>query len=103
TVPDFSVLNWNATTTPFVVERSEAPLFVATPGTASYGPYTIGNGEILDLYEIWVPAEAVGLPVWFSIASEGGDADLQLRFFDGSQPYHVKFSASYSENSGGPG
>ncbi|MEZ5066880.1 MAG: S8 family serine peptidase [bacterium] len=103
TVPDFSVLNWNATSTPFVVERSEAPVFVASPGTSSYGPYTIGNGEILDLYEVWVPAEAVGLPVHFSIASEGGDADLQLRFFDGSQPYQVKLSAWYSENSGGPG
>jgi hypothetical protein len=102
-VPDFSVLNWNASGDGFVVERSEAVFVIANPGIQTYGPFTIGPNGVLDNFEMWVAPASVGLPVNVSIAFDSGNANLGVSVFDGSAPYHNKFTYSGSSNFGGPG
>ncbi len=104
TAPDFSVLNWNASGDPFVVERAEAyALFVANPGVQSLGPFTEGPNGVLEAFEMYVPPASVGLPVYVSLAYDSGDANLGIRLFDGTAPYHNKWSSFSYADFGGPG
>lgn len=103
-IPDFSVLNWNASPNGFVVERAEAAgVLVASPGIQTFGPFTIGANGVLDTHEMFVSLGAVGQPVYVSIAMDAGTANLGLMLFDGASPYHNKFSYTAASNAGGGG
>ena len=103
-VPDFSVLNWNATASDFTVERAEAfDVFNIYPGAQMLGPFGIGTNDVLAIYEMWVSPAAVGLPVYVSILVDDGDANVGAMLLDGTLPYHNKFSSAYASNSAGPG
>ncbi len=103
-VPDFSVLNWNASGDQFVVERAEAfNVFAVNPGMTVLGPFTEGANGVLEAFEMYVPPASVGLPVYVSLAYDSGDANLGIRLFDGTLPYHNKWSSGSYADFGGPG
>lgn len=103
-IPDFSVLNWNATPSSFVVERAEATTGItANPGITTSGPFTEGANGVLNAFEVYIPPAAVGLPVYISLAIDSGTANMGIKLFNGTQPYHNVFSAFAASNSGGAG
>jgi hypothetical protein len=103
-VPDFSILNWQATTDPFSVERAEADnVLIANPGINVYGPFGEGANDVLDMFEMYVPAVSVGLAVNISLVIDGGTANMGIKLYDGTQPYHNVFTATAEQNTGGPG
>jgi hypothetical protein len=99
-VPDFAVLNWNASTDPFIVQRAEGNFLTSVAsGVHSYGPWTLGGNDVLDLHEIFVPPPFVGVPIYISLAYDGGTANLGIKLHDGNLGYQDVFTWLRSSNS----
>lgn len=98
-VPDFAVLNWNESNAQFIVQRAEGNfLDTVQPGIRTYGPWTLGGNDILDLYEIYVPAGLVGVPIYISLAYDAGTANLGIKLHDGGIGYQDVFTYLRSAN-----
>jgi len=92
-VPNFAVLNWNESTDPFTVQRAEGNFLTSVlPGVHTYGPYTLGGSDVLDLYEIFVPSTLIGVPIYISLAYDAGTANLGIKLHDGTLGYGDVFT-----------
>jgi hypothetical protein len=117
--PDFCIVNYNMAPTQqydynvinlwgyneqFYVQQANAPyeMYLA-PGVQRLGMFQLGNYDILDLHEFYVPEAMVGVPTYISANNVSGGVDLELWLFDGWIPYHTKFSAMASANANGSG
>ena len=98
-VPNFAVLNWNENTDRFLVQRAEGNFLTSVqPGVHTYGPWTLGGNDVLDLHEIFVPGGLVGVPIYISLAYDAGTANLGIKLHDGSVGYQDVFTYLRSSN-----
>jgi hypothetical protein len=101
---DYSVINWNGDSAEFLVERADATVLGSVgTGLNRWGPFTVTGDGVLDLHEIWIPSELVGVPLYISMNQTAGNADLDLALFEGDVAFHDKFSASAYAATADPG
>jgi hypothetical protein len=90
---DYSVVNWNAATASCHVQQADAPFLVTIPtGVSRYGAFRLDETDVLDLWEVFVPAGLVGVPVYISLNNLEGNCNVDLRLHDGASAFHTKFS-----------
>lgn len=97
---DYGILNWNADGSTCSVQRADAPYWGSMPpGVTRLGPFTLGANEVFDLHEVFL---GTGTPVYIGVNNLSGNANLGISAFDGTIPYHVKYSG-YLANANGDG
>jgi hypothetical protein len=102
---DYAIVNWQNTTDDMWVQRADAPYVGSVvAGVTTYGPFTLNAQDVLDIWEFGIPGGLAGQPIHFSVNNLSGGADLGLILFDGTVPYHTKFSGmSYADANGDGG
>jgi len=98
---DASVTNWSGSADDCYVQRADAPYYgTVLDGVSRYGPMTLNAQDCLDIHEFFFPP---GIPYYISVNNVAGNADLELSLYDGTVPYHTKWTATAHANSTGPG
>jgi len=85
----------------FVIQQANEQSTFYSYGT--YGPYTIGNGSVMGMWEVYPPS-----PGFYDFVVDviSGNADIGTSLYDGADPYASKseyYSGAFSNSAGGGG
>ncbi|MGQ0722728.1 MAG: S8 family peptidase [Candidatus Eiseniibacteriota bacterium] len=98
---DYGVINFNAATDSFTVQQADGPILgTVTPGVSRFGAFRLDEGDVLDLWEVYVPAP---MTVDVSVNNLEGGTNVASIVYDGTIAYHSKATGMAYANAAGDG
>jgi hypothetical protein len=98
---DYGMINFNGAADSCAVQQADGPILgTAVPGLSRFGPFRLDEGDVLDLWEFFVPSP---MTLDVSVNNLEGGANVASILYDGTSAYHNKFSGLAYANAAGDG